>query len=111
NVYVSDYIIIFSFLSCFFFFSSRRRHTRCYRDWSSDVCSSDLGPLRVGGCLLPRQAAALQQRARARRLGAERRRPGRPRASGQRTRAAGAVLAATAGRRLVRRGGAAAAIG
>src|SRR5438128_6448624 len=25
-----------------FFFSSRRRHTRCYRDWSSDVCSSDL---------------------------------------------------------------------
>src|SRR2546422_11306262 len=29
----------------FFFFSSRRRHTRCSRDWSSDVCSSDL--LRV----------------------------------------------------------------
>src|SRR6266542_4404905 len=28
----------------FFFFSSRRRHTRCYRDWSSDVCSSDLEP-------------------------------------------------------------------
>src|SRR5256884_2958041 len=27
----------------FFFFSSRRRHTRCSRDWSSDVCSSDLG--------------------------------------------------------------------
>src|SRR6266699_5935954 len=27
---------------CFFFFSSRRRHTRCGRDWSSDVCSSDL---------------------------------------------------------------------
>src|SRR3989449_3293821 len=28
---------------CFiFFFSSRRRHTRCSRDWSSDVCSSDL---------------------------------------------------------------------
>src|SRR5207245_4698560 len=26
----------------FFFLSSRRRHTRCYRDWSSDVCSSDL---------------------------------------------------------------------
>src|SRR2546429_367115 len=24
----------------FFFFSSRRRHTRCSRDWSSDVCSS-----------------------------------------------------------------------
>src|SRR3712207_6867227 len=26
-----------------FFFSSRRRHTRYWRDWSSDVCSSDLG--------------------------------------------------------------------
>src|SRR2546422_9808110 len=30
----------------FFFFSSRRRHTRCSRDWSSDVCSSDLPELR-----------------------------------------------------------------
>src|SRR5216684_7845141 len=30
----------------FFFFSSRRRHTRCSRDWSSDVCSSDLAALR-----------------------------------------------------------------
>src|SRR5687768_2013840 len=29
-------------LSYVFFFSSRRRHTRCSRDWSSDVCSSDL---------------------------------------------------------------------
>src|SRR2546422_6364736 len=29
----------------FFFFSSRRRHTRCSRDWSSDVCSSDLSIL------------------------------------------------------------------
>src|SRR5207249_7184152 len=30
-------------MSCFFFFfSSRRRHTRSKRDWSSDVCSSDL---------------------------------------------------------------------
>src|SRR6266542_5855812 len=35
----------------YFFFSSRRRHTRCYRDWSSDVCSSDLSRLarRVAG--------------------------------------------------------------
>src|SRR5207249_8226854 len=33
-------IITFVF---FFFFSSRRRHTRSKRDWSSDVCSSDLG--------------------------------------------------------------------
>src|SRR3989449_9944370 len=34
----------------FFFFSSRRRHTRCSRDWSSDVCSSDLNGL--GGVLV-----------------------------------------------------------
>src|SRR3989337_1402015 len=34
-----------------FVFSSRRRHTRCYRDWSSDVCSSDLekGAMKTGG--------------------------------------------------------------
>src|SRR5438445_10775398 len=43
---------------CFFFFSSRRRHTRYWRDWSSDVCSSDLeaqflGRERVGRDLLP----------------------------------------------------------
>src|SRR2546422_4925440 len=31
----------------FFFFSSRRRHTRCSRDWSSDVCSSDLSKAPV----------------------------------------------------------------
>src|SRR5207247_1222812 len=30
----------------FFFFSSRRRHTRSTRDWSSDVCSSDLAWVR-----------------------------------------------------------------
>src|SRR6266852_6414964 len=37
----------------FFFFSSRRRHTRCYRDWSSDVCSSDLliGAIAAGYAL------------------------------------------------------------
>src|SRR5206468_4911795 len=32
----------FVFRLMFFFFSSRRRHTRSDRDWSSDVCSSDL---------------------------------------------------------------------
>src|SRR5690606_40333242 len=33
-----------------FFFSSRRRHTRFSRDWSSDVCSSDLGEvMRMSG--------------------------------------------------------------
>src|SRR5699024_11841421 len=31
-----------------FFFSSRRRHTRSKRDWSSDVCSSDLAMLVLG---------------------------------------------------------------
>src|SRR5215212_11123695 len=31
-----------NFPELFFFFSSRRRHTRCLSDWSSDVCSSDL---------------------------------------------------------------------
>src|SRR5438045_7694953 len=36
------YFLYFYF---FFFFSSRRRHTRCLSDWSSDVCSSDLGIL------------------------------------------------------------------
>src|SRR2546422_6459143 len=41
------YCLVFCSCLClvcsFFFFSSRRRHTRCSRDWSSDVCSSDLG--------------------------------------------------------------------
>src|SRR3712207_9004124 len=32
-----------------FFFSSRRRHTRYWRDWSSDVCSSDLMPHELSG--------------------------------------------------------------
>src|SRR5256886_5726986 len=34
--------VLWVVLSCFFFFSSRRRHTRFDCDWSSDVCSSDL---------------------------------------------------------------------
>src|SRR5699024_11913650 len=33
---------LFFFVIFLFFFSSRRRHTRSKRDWSSDVCSSDL---------------------------------------------------------------------
>src|SRR2546429_8319374 len=41
----------------FFFFSSRRRHTRCSRDWSSDVCSSDLDKRCPGNKL----AASRQQ--------------------------------------------------
>src|SRR5258705_6590127 len=39
NLAVIPYV---RYLMCFFFFSSRRRHTRCLSDWSSDVCSSDL---------------------------------------------------------------------
>src|SRR5690625_7294722 len=56
----------------FFFFSSRRRHTRWPRDWSSDVCSSDLAadtaisvPRRVPG--LP----PLRWRSEERRVGKE----------------------------------------
>src|SRR5436853_4376825 len=40
-VFDSEYVI--RICVCCFFFSSRRRHTRCLSDWSSDVCSSDLG--------------------------------------------------------------------
>src|SRR5690606_39546265 len=40
------YIIYFTF-----FFSSRRRHTRFSRDWSSDVCSSDLDVHAGGDCV------------------------------------------------------------
>src|SRR5439155_6644556 len=36
------FVAINMFFFFFFFFSSRRRHTRWPRDWSSDVCSSDL---------------------------------------------------------------------
>src|SRR5207249_5508422 len=36
------FLILLTICSFFFFFSSRRRHTRSKRDWSSDVCSSDL---------------------------------------------------------------------
>src|SRR5690606_40478998 len=41
-----------------FFFSSRRRHTRFSRDWSSDVCSSDL---RCTGTMAARPAGAVPQ--------------------------------------------------
>src|SRR5256885_5154110 len=53
-----------------FFFSSRRRHTRLQGDWSSDVCSSDLGLVRctpflalviVAGCARPPRVAAPAQ--------------------------------------------------
>src|SRR4030043_1755138 len=45
----------------FFFFTSRRRHTRCSRDWSSDVCSSDLRtPVPIlFGLLMPAIVSAI----------------------------------------------------
>src|SRR3989442_8064117 len=49
-VYSATIGLLFGF---FFFFSSRRRHTRCGRDWSSDVCSSDLE--RLHRTLAPRR--------------------------------------------------------
>src|SRR5437762_11371018 len=73
----------------FFFFSSRRRHTRYIGDWSSDVCSSDLGgsppllgdrpsegpvhPRRSGGDPppSPRNAGGRQRRSEERRVGKE----------------------------------------
>src|SRR5256885_8498193 len=39
-----------------FFFSSRRRHTRLQGDWSSDVCSSDLGAAAVAGGVIEEAA-------------------------------------------------------
>src|SRR3712207_6881322 len=44
-MYNDEYVVVLFF----FFFSSRRRHTRYWRDWSSDVCSSDLE--RVGATI------------------------------------------------------------
>src|SRR5262245_6946355 len=47
------FFVSFDFTMCLllfvFFFSSRRRHTRCLSDWSSDVCSSDLDALNQLG--------------------------------------------------------------
>src|SRR2546429_8490269 len=62
------FLVVDAFVVCdIFFFSSRRRHTRCSRDWGSDVCSSDLNnseenlealgpsPYHVVGSLVPTQ--------------------------------------------------------
>src|SRR5699024_11445640 len=42
SIIILNLIFLDLFNHIFFFFSSRRRHTRSKRDWSSDVCSSDL---------------------------------------------------------------------
>src|SRR3712207_8898836 len=57
-------------MCCFvFFFSSRRRHTRYWRDWSSDVCSSDLSPL--GATTIASWAAATDGTPSARAIAAQ----------------------------------------
>src|SRR5687768_18530652 len=72
----------------FFFFSSRRRHTRCSRDWSSDVCSSDLGgepdqraydhrPEQIGEASHDDQEAEHEQERRVAELRSEERRVGK----------------------------------
>src|SRR3712207_9523963 len=61
-------------LYCCFFFSSRRRHTRYWRDWSSDVCSSDLRSPRLGDRrVVPHGACLPDPRGRATRGGGRRR--------------------------------------
>src|SRR5690606_40762193 len=45
-----------------FFFSSRRRHTRFSRDWSSDVCSSDLGAYFYCPDLILKKAGELSEK-------------------------------------------------
>src|SRR5688500_19618977 len=66
----------------YFFFSSRRRHTRLQGNWSSDVCSSDLsgghGPFALGGDG-DEPATGVDRGCRARQA----RRPVAPRAGGQ----------------------------
>src|SRR5690606_40396393 len=76
-----------------FFFSSRRRHTRFSRDWSSDVCSSDLG--RAGVPVLVSQPQDPLQARAGPAAAVERGRRRRRRASG----VGGGVAAAAAGAR------------
>src|SRR3712207_666659 len=53
---------------CMFFFSSRRRHTRYWRDWSSDVCSSDLSHQWCSACVFSKRSwrSAVSRRSSAR---------------------------------------------
>src|SRR5205809_1516059 len=53
-VFCELFSFFYLFFVFFFFFSSRRRHTRCSRDWSSDVCSSDL-PSRTSSIVTMRR--------------------------------------------------------
>src|SRR5438105_12268968 len=49
SFFVFCFLFFFFCYFLFFFFSSRRRHTRSTRDWSSDVCSSDLVAMQQFG--------------------------------------------------------------
>src|SRR2546429_1936260 len=64
SVWVGSQLCSLHVCVCFFFFSSRRRHTRCSRDWSSDVCSSDLATHAGGSlyeyCYIPDFATAVR---------------------------------------------------
>src|SRR2546421_5613346 len=83
---VSCFFSSLLFRLLFFFFSSRRRHTRSDRDWSSDVCSSDLlivvaamgereqlaFEFRQPGCLFGQQdTSGFEPRSEERRVGKE----------------------------------------
>src|SRR6266576_5369811 len=61
----------------FFFFSSRRRHTRSLRDWSSDVCSSDLETSSGGPSKFPANQVAKRHRPTSWRSRSEERREGK----------------------------------
>src|SRR5256885_8791091 len=87
-------------LRVFFFFSSRRRHTRLQGDWSSDVCSSDLGQARRRGGALWQDLADDRRAHRQRGLGAV-----QPEALGAARRVSGAVLRVQARRSEERRVG------
>src|SRR5437879_12735320 len=64
-IVISCVVLFFFFVFFFFFFSSRRRHTRYIGDWSSDVCSSDLGQHArgAGTRAFGRRGAVRRQRA------------------------------------------------
>src|SRR3989454_4773242 len=88
------FVLLGAFGFIFFFFSSRRRHTRLQGDWSSDVCSSDLDDLHADAVrrLLPRVrrralgrllAAAPRRQARTRRARPRHQQGGRAREHGR----------------------------
>src|SRR6266542_2724349 len=80
-----------------FFFSSRRRHTRCYRDWSSDVCSSDLATVVSGAIARGLAGAVLRVQVPERSMaGARRARYDALVAGARRTGAGGIAVAHTA---------------